>query len=244
MGKIQREITHGISVLLVPMKDCHSFFFFPFSLFLFFKRGLSPFKRYSPTIFRIFQQTIVILNRQETNFITFQSDRPSIDRWFSKSVKFFKIISKQIDFPFFVIVFDTLKWNHITLERYVARQLMQLPKISGGENSVYHRTKLTISYREWCARLHRERNVTVFIRFNFPFALNMYVAVGVFEFRCIFRRFAIALHVSKNRYLPSKILFNFSWRIECDKLIFSVYVPSQQFNIIVFLDKIARYRFD
>lgn len=77
VGKVQREITHGISVLLVPMKDCHSFFFFPFSLFLFFERGLSPFKRYSPTIFRIFQQTIVILNRQETNFITFQSDRPS-----------------------------------------------------------------------------------------------------------------------------------------------------------------------
>lgn len=160
-------------------------------------------------------------------------------------MKFFKIISKQINFPFFVIVFDTLKWNYIALERHVPRSLMQLLKISRGENSVYHRIKLMISYREWCAsREKRERCETVFIRFNFPFALSMYAAVSVFEFRCIFRRFAIALHISKNRYLPSKILFNFSWRIECDKLIFSVYVPSQRFNIMIFLSKIAPYRFD
>lgn len=89
------------------------------------------------------------------------------------------------------------------------------------------------------ASREREReNLIIFIRFNFPFALSMYVVASVFEFRCIFRRFPIALHISKNRYLPSKILFNFSRRIERDKLIFSLYVPSRQFNVIIFLGKI------
>lgn len=88
------------------------------------------------------------------------------------------------------------------------------------------------------ASRERERNLIIFIRFNFPFALSMYAVASVFEFRCIFRRFPIALHISKNRYLPSKILFNFSRRIERDKLIFSLYVPSRQFNVIIFLGKI------
>lgn len=57
MGKVQREITHGI--LLIPIKGCHSF------VYLFFRKKIIIFLK----IFRIFRQAIVILNYEKKQIL-------------------------------------------------------------------------------------------------------------------------------------------------------------------------------